>query len=185
MRRDGIIFFDTDCISAFLWTDEGSIVAKLFDGRIVFPQVVIDEMSKAPDAKLLQRCNELTQAGHADVWDIDSRSPALLDYVGMTEGSMGRAIGKGEAAAIALAKSHGGVVASNNLRDVREYVERYRLDHITTAGILLEAYENAIISESEGNAIWANMMSHGRQLGAGSFTEYLSKRPRNPIAKHS
>ena len=39
------LFFDTDCISAFLWVDNESILAKLFPGRIVIPKEVYDELS--------------------------------------------------------------------------------------------------------------------------------------------
>ena len=39
------LFFDTDFISAFLWVDDESILAKLFPGRIVIPKEVYDELS--------------------------------------------------------------------------------------------------------------------------------------------
>ncbi|MEA3423983.1 MAG: hypothetical protein U9Q80_09345, partial [Bacillota bacterium] len=41
-----------------------------------------------------------------------------------------RIIGKGEAAAIALAKTYNGVLASNNLKDISKYVEKYELEHM-------------------------------------------------------
>ena len=39
------LFFDTDCISAFFWVDNESILAKLFPGRIIIPKEVYDELS--------------------------------------------------------------------------------------------------------------------------------------------
>lgn len=39
------LFFDTDCISAFLWVDNESILSKLFPGRIIIPKEVYDELS--------------------------------------------------------------------------------------------------------------------------------------------
>ena len=39
------LFFDTDCISAFLWVNNESILSKLFPGRIVIPKEVYDELS--------------------------------------------------------------------------------------------------------------------------------------------
>lgn len=48
-------------------------------------------------------------------------------------------MGDGEAAVIALTRENGGVIASNNLRDVKEYVEDYDLNLITTAFILAMA----------------------------------------------
>lgn len=38
-------FFDTDCLSAFLWADNESILAKLYPGRIVIPRQVYNELS--------------------------------------------------------------------------------------------------------------------------------------------
>ena len=57
-------------------------------------------------------------------------------------------IGKGEASAIALAKVRGGAVASNNLRDVKAYVEEYGLELITTGDILKEALTRGLITEA-------------------------------------
>ncbi len=83
-------------------------------------------------------------------------------------------IGPGEAASIALASVHNGVVASNNLKDIALYVKELGLRHITIGDILIEALEKGLITEAEGNAIWASMLAKRRKLGAVSFTEYLS-----------
>lgn len=72
-------------------------------------------------------------------------------------------IGKGEAAAISLARYQDGIVASNNLRDISPYIKLYKLENITTGDILLEAYNKQLISESEGNRIWAGMLPN-RQI---------------------
>ncbi len=32
------LFFDTDCISSFLWTEEEHLLLKLYPGRIVLPE---------------------------------------------------------------------------------------------------------------------------------------------------
>lgn len=36
-------------------------------------------------------------------------------------------IGKGEAAAIAMVKQRGGILASNNMRDIASYISKYNL----------------------------------------------------------
>ena len=85
-------------------------------------------------------------------------------------------IDDGEAASIALAKEKDGILASNNLRDISFYIEKFGLKHITTGDILAEALEKGLITEDEGNAIWSSMMKKRRKLGADSFTEFLSKK---------
>ena len=82
-------------------------------------------------------------------------------------------IGRGEAASLALAKSEKGIVASNNLKDISQYITEYQLSHKTTGDILTEALDSGLITEQEGNTLWANMLKKRRKLGANSFTEYL------------
>lgn len=82
-------------------------------------------------------------------------------------------IGHGEAVSLALAKSENGIVASNNLKDISQYIEEYHLDHKTTGDILAEALTNGLITEEEGNVLWANMLNKRRKLGTNSFTDYL------------
>ena len=83
-------------------------------------------------------------------------------------------IGKGEAAAIALAKINRGIVASNNLSDVLTYTQEFKLAHKTTGMILVEALQQHHITETEGNALWFSMLRKKRRLGAASFSEYLA-----------
>jgi len=84
-----------------------------------------------------------------------------------------KVIGKGEAATIALAKIHNGIIASNNLRDISKYIEKYELDHIATGGILVNALNKGYIDERTGNQIWTNMIGKRRMLPTTTFTEYL------------
>lgn len=165
-------FFDTDCISAFLWVRDESILAKLYSGRIILPAQVYNELQKVPH--LWERIETLKKNGDLLVESMEVDSSEYYDYVKMTTkpDSGMKIIGSGEAAAIAMVKERGGVLASNNLRDVSGYVSKYGLRHITTGDILLEALEQEIITEAEGNCIWANMIRKRRRLPTSTFTEY-------------
>lgn len=43
MTKD--LFFDTDCLSAFLWLGETNILHKLYGGKIIVPEPVYSELS--------------------------------------------------------------------------------------------------------------------------------------------
>lgn len=43
MTKD--LFFDTDCLSAFLWVGETNILHKLYGGKIIVPEPVYSELS--------------------------------------------------------------------------------------------------------------------------------------------
>jgi len=102
-------------------------------------------------------------------------SAEYIDYLQMTEHpEVGmRIIGKGEAAGIAMTRHRDGTLASNNLRDILPYVEKYKIAHITTGDILIEAMAAGIITEKEGNTIWADMIRKRRKLPTTTFSEYL------------
>ena len=168
------IYFDSDCISAFLWVREEHLLVTLYPGQLVVPQQVYNEISRVPHLKA--RLDAQITAGDMITCSIEVGSPeeALYNKMAYTPDA-GRAIlGKGEAAAIALASVDNGVVASNNLKDVAVYVTELGLQHTTTADILVEAYNRAIITEADGNTIWQNMLAKKRRLGAASFSDYLS-----------
>lgn len=139
-------FFDTDCLSAFLWVREESILAQLYAGRIVLPTQVYNELQRVPH--FLARINMLKSNGALSVESMEADSVEYKDYLQMTtspESGM-RIIGRGEAAGIAMAKQRNGTLASNNLRDVLSYVEKYDISHITTGDILIEAMDAGIIT---------------------------------------
>lgn len=169
------LFFDTDCISAFLWVKSESLLAKLYPGNIVIPKPVYDELSYPRISHLLERVNSLLSAGQARTETISTDSEAYELYYELAyKPTQNRVvIGKGEAACIALAKFCNGIVASNNLADISVYIKEYGLRHITTGDILIEALDRGYISEAQGNAIWASMLSRKRKLGAASFTDYM------------
>ena len=169
------LFFDTDCISAFLWVKEQSILVKMFPGRIGIPRQTYEELSIPEIPHLKSRVDQLIEGAQAQIVDINFDTEAYELYYRLTEAPTNghRIIGKGEAACLALAKTENGIIASNNLRDIRDYVTEFGVRHITTGEIMVNAYHSGLISEEQANEIWANMIAKHRRLGAPSFSEYL------------
>ena len=169
------LFFDTDCISAFLWVNEEALFEKIFKNGIVLPKPVFDELKNPCVRKLGRKIEKMRVDGFIKIQSIDVNSEEYKIYYDLTiSPSCGKKkIGKGEAAAIALAKTYDGIIASNNLKDISEYVKKYQLKHITTADILCEALEKNYIDENRGNCIWKNMINKRRMLPTYTFTEYL------------
>lgn len=170
------LFFDTDCLSAFLWVNNESLLPRLYPGKIVIPRPVYAELCRPSISHLKARVDQLIAQNLVMIQDISIDSEEYQIYYQLTEApTAGHAIiGNGEAASISLAKQYGGIVASNNLRDVAIYVTEYNLQHTTTGKILVDAYHRGMITESEGNNIWAKMLAKRRRLGAATFSEYLN-----------
>jgi predicted nucleic acid-binding protein len=169
------IFFDTDCISAFLWVQNESILVKLYPSRIVIPKPVYDEISYPGVQHLKNRIDTLLSNKQAfiEVISVKSESFALYQQLTLSPKKNHRIIGKGEAAAIVLAKEVNGIVGSNNLKDVSVYIKKFNLKHLTTGDILLEALKRGILTENHGNIIWNSMLKKKRRLGWSSFSDFI------------
>ena len=169
------VYFDTDCLSAFLWVNNQSLLAQLYPGRIVLPKEVYIELSNPGIPHLKARVDAMVLNKDVVVAEIQTNTEEYRLYRKLAScpdpGHL--IIGRGEASAIALAKVRGGAVASNNLRDVKAYVEEYGLELITTGDILKEALNRGLITGAEGNSIWQNMLKKRRRLGYASFSDYL------------
>ncbi len=171
-------YYDTDCLSSFLWINRQDILEFLFKKHLYLPKKVYNELMNPSVPKL----NKLTKKIiNENIFilenDILVNSKEYSFYYEMTQKpDKGiKVIGGGEAAALAHAIVNKSIIASNNLRDIDYYVKKYKIKFITTGDILKKALEQNYITEKEGNYIWKNMIRRKRKLPAKSFTDYLQK----------
>ena len=66
-------FFDTDCLSAFLWVREESILARLYSGKIILPAQVYNELRRVPH--LQARVDVLKNQGDLSIESMEAGSP--------------------------------------------------------------------------------------------------------------
>lgn len=145
------LFFDTDCLSSFLWINNTNIIEALYGGSVILPEPVYQELSNPSIPHLKQRTDELINREVAKVQDIEVGSDEYKLYKSLVNGNENyKQIGRGEAAGIALAKTYNGILASNNYKDISYYITKYNLKHVDTGSILKEALEKKIITENYG-----------------------------------
>jgi len=175
------LFFDTDCLSAFLWIENECLLIKLYPGRIVIPSPVYQELCHPGVEHLLKRVDCLLARNEAIKRDIELGSNASIMYDNLSHFPLPEAklIGRGEAACIALAYDTKGVVASNNLSDVKPYIDKYKLQHITTADILAEAIHVGIINLRQAEVLWSEMIRHRKKLPCDDYSSYYEAWCRN------
>lgn len=170
-----VIFFDTDCISSFLWTKTEHLLIHCFGNDMIIPRQVYNEISSVPH--LQQKIDVMVNNGNLKIEDLlvgSEENNLYLDLTDYTRSSKLALIGKGEAAAIVLSKKNNGVLASNNFRDVRYYVELYGLKHIATHDIIHKAVNDGILSITQADAIWIQMVAKRRKLPFSTFSDYLN-----------
>ena len=168
------LFFDTDCLSSFLWINDTNLLHELYAGKIVLPEPVYNELSNPCIPHLKQKADAMINAKDVTVKDICEGTSEFELYNKLIHGTQNeKSIGKGEAGGIALAKTYNGILASNNYKDIAPYIKKYNLKHIDTGQILKEALDKKLITEEEGNIIWSKMLAKRRMLPTPTFTDYL------------
>lgn len=171
------LFIDTDCISAFLWVNRQALLPQIFPGEIIMPEPVYQELSRPQVRFLKERVDKMISKGQLKVEKMDGHSEVYEMYSDMITGADPnfKVIGKGEASALALAKHRNGIIGSNNLRDIMQYIDAYNIDHLTTGDLLVMALDEGLIDENEGNILWQDMIRKRRKLGAPSFSDHLAR----------
>lgn len=169
-------YFDSDCMSSFLKTHRIDIIENLYKKHIVIPRQVYKELNVIPYFK--KQLDELINSGSARIFDMQIKSKEFELYLFLTIWSKDNTypIGGGEAACIALTKEYKGILASNNYKDIKKYIDEYRLTHITTSVIIKEALNNKLISKNEASLLWDEMVNENIWLPYNTLKEYLKKK---------
>src|SRR5690554_6378425 len=108
------IFFDTDCLSAFLWVRSEHLLSVLYPNRLYIPYETYNEVSRVPHLKSQVDNMIANQELRIERMSLGSDATKLFTSFITTRAGI-RAIGQGEAACIALAITKSGILASNNL----------------------------------------------------------------------
>ena len=100
------LFFDTDCLSAFLWINDTNILHELYGGQIVLPEPVYQELSIPNIPHLKQRADAMISNEDISVKTIEAGTEEYELYTTLVRGKKGqKSIGRGEAGGIALTHS--------------------------------------------------------------------------------
>ena len=168
------VFGDTDCLSSFLLLDEVSLLESLLD-EVVIPKAVYQELrADRTPPQIVKNLEHLKEKKFIRVHDIDINSAEHRWYDEIrVEYQMNRGfpIGEGEAQAMALAIPNGGILASNNLSDIKYFVDKYRLPLLTSAYMIADSVDKGQISYEEAELTW-QQMERNRILMPGSFEDY-------------
>ena len=171
------VVWDSDCMSSFLTAGSMGVPIILIGEKMILPKVVYDELIAARNEGWKEVVDNLIVRKVFELREISTGEEAMKTFYELTQRPKDGfpAIGRGEAAAIAIAKQEGGILASNNFKDIIQYVELYNLPLITTGSMLYDRYISEEMSEDEIETIWHSMYESGCKLPAETFSEYLEK----------
>ena len=171
------VFYDTDCLECFLFVDAGHILEELFS-KIIIPEQVYSEIMAENTPSIVKKNFKNLKNRFVEIKEISFLSQEYTTYNLIKKGlwsKTGKICGSGESAAITLAHLNNGLVASNNLSDVEEYIESLDIELITSSMILSKAVERDIISKESADDLWKGMINKGIKLPKESFSDYFDE----------
>ena len=83
------LFFDTDCLSAFLWINNTNILHELYGGRIVLPEPVYQELSNPSIPHIKQRADSMIASKDISVKTIETDTE---EYIARPENNAKKAV---------------------------------------------------------------------------------------------
>lgn len=178
VKTEDKVYFDADCLSSFLRTDNEHLLVLLFGKQIVIPSVVVAELKgfqRRNRFPLYDRIIEMKNKGLVSFEDVKIGTNAYKIYDKLShDNEIQNAIGKGESSVIALAVNNSKNTASNNLTDISYWIDFYQLNNITTCDILLEIYQKNILSKDEVCDVFLKIIKV-QKLQFETFDEFLIK----------
>jgi predicted nucleic acid-binding protein len=173
-RKNKPTFYDSDCLASFLIVNEHSILQKMFS-KIIIPSPVHNELLNENTPNIIKdNLKTLVDLDFVEVKDIDILSPEFYKYKLIEKGSWtdGMHMGKGEASVIACAIENNGIIASNNLSDIKDLAHKHEIPILTSSIILAKAFEKNMIDKERANDIWEKMLEKKIMLPNTSFSNY-------------
>jgi hypothetical protein len=101
--------------------------------------------------------------------EFESDSRVKMEYAKLI-----KKFGKGESACMAYCKFHNNILASSNIRDVKQYCLDNDIQLISTMDFLVEALQSGILTESDCDFFIYNVKMKGSILPCNSIAAYKS-----------
>lgn len=148
------LILDNTVVSRFGIIKKFEVLHNLYEKKLIIPTNVILEAIVVPEVE-----KSLIDA-FKNKWieeytlDFSSGQAELKEFARLR-----RQFGEGESAVMAVAKTWGCALASDDLRATRKYCENNNIEHLGCLGILYDAYESKIFSFSDGDKILSEMIN--------------------------
>lgn len=171
-KHEKIILLDADVIIHFNKAGHLLTLKKIFPKRLHILDVVIQELSYHSNTKEI--INNFLNFGIATVMQFPSDNQIKKEYA-----MLRRKFGNGESACMAVARFNDNILASSNLKDIKEYCTTYNIEYLTTMDFLTEAYNTKIFDEAACDLFIYDVKSKGSKLPCNTIKEYRLLKEKN------
>ncbi|MDR0605636.1 MAG: hypothetical protein LBG80_15165 [Bacteroidales bacterium] len=169
MKKTKIII-DTDVLIHFYKADCLSILHTIFPAyEYVILSIILDEEITGKTLKTIYNHLFLLKTIKIEKWNPSGE--ILREYAMLL-----KKYGKGESACMAYCKYNHDIIASSNLKDIKDYCDKNSITYITTMDFLYAAFKKFLLTENECNVFISKVIEKGSILPGIKIIDY---QPRN------
>lgn len=174
-----LLLADADVIIHFFRGNRLELLPQIFPKqKLVLLDTVVAELKRGRNVYAVVQKKIGSQIIEIDFNDKDHVKDEWLQLVG-------KKLGYGESACIALARFEGHHVLSCNLKDINQYCKAHRIRIYTTMDLINIAFTKGLLTLDECNDFVTDVVGGGSNLPKPTFDEYLKDLSgKNPWTKY-
>lgn len=173
-NSDRIILIDADVVSHFVTAGDGSLLKQIFPNNPIY---ILDkvhaELQQWPNANLCAEVSRLMSKKIIRLMDFPDDNPVIVKEYAWIKSMLFK--GEGESACLAVARHNKQILASSNLKDIKNYCITHKIDYLTTMDFLCEALRLGVLDENSCNIFIATVKAAGGRLPVNSMKEFACR----------
>ncbi len=155
------ILIDADVISHFISAEKLNLLPTIFpDNGILLLDKVYDELSRFHKRKPL--IDKLISNGNIEMIPFPEDNQEVKKEFTYIKKELFK--GEGESACMAVARFNNNIIASSNLKDIRQYCSLHSIDFLATMDFLCAARDRKILSTEACNEFIRRVIKNGSKL---------------------
>lgn len=170
-KNDRIILIDADVVSHFIYANEQFALSSIFKNKIFVLDKVLVELRRFP--KKRDHVNALIKMKVLAEMPFPETNPDIKKEYSYIKDRMCK--GDGESACLAVVRYTNNIIASSNLRDIKNYCIMHKVDYLSTMDFLCHALNNKLWTEERCDKFIASVLASGNKLPCTCMKDHACK----------
>lgn len=144
---DKVILIDADVVSHFITGGEASVIHQIFPAhKIYILDKVHAELQNWPAVEMRTEISRLLSQNKITLMDFPEDNEIIKKEYFWIKSMHFK--GDGESACLAVARYNKNILASSNLKDIKNYCSMHNINYLTTMDFLCEALRTKLFTEA-------------------------------------
>ena len=166
-----IILIDADVVSHFIQGGQIYALGSIFPHKIKVLDKVYAELERFPKKKT--EVDNLINQGIVEIEHFPESNQEIKKEYYYIKNKLFK--GDGESACLAVARFTQNIIASSNLKDIKNYCNLHKVEYLTTMDFLCEALSNGVFDIPKCNNFISNVLNKGGKLPVTKMEDYVCK----------